>query len=327
MINFSKKLAIAASLLALCSGQFVAFASNNNNDEDVAESALKRLAIVQASDDESQPMEFESSHVHSFALVNTVASATAASIRIQHDEFLPPLPAELKVFIANLVLAETSPLPCVQVCKAWHLFFLDRAFEVKAKEKIMAIPFFAHSSLARWLDQRDLQILNAGTFRYQPAGAPAIDVKLSTMLDTNDVLPADLAQLPICVTRNIETFVRPVGNNTQKTLVLLLPLSELKLVAQQISTDASFIQNVASADLLQNAVCALIRYGGDNIAKWGFRYTILSYGKITGLSIWQIFTHEKARLSDGEPCSAPVAFGPLRRGVIGGFVLSFFEPK
>jgi hypothetical protein len=47
MFSITKKIALAASLLALYPGQFVAFGSNNNNDVDGAESALKRLAIAQ----------------------------------------------------------------------------------------------------------------------------------------------------------------------------------------------------------------------------------------------------------------------------------------
>ena len=50
MIKFTKKLAIVASLVTLSSGQFVAFGSNDNsnNDVDGAESYLKRLAITPA---------------------------------------------------------------------------------------------------------------------------------------------------------------------------------------------------------------------------------------------------------------------------------------
>ena len=48
MFSITKKLALAASIMALYSGQFVAFASNNNNDVDGAESSLKRLTIAPA---------------------------------------------------------------------------------------------------------------------------------------------------------------------------------------------------------------------------------------------------------------------------------------
>jgi hypothetical protein len=47
MFKFAKKLAIAASLVAVYSSHFVAFASNNNNDEDGATRPLKRLAVAQ----------------------------------------------------------------------------------------------------------------------------------------------------------------------------------------------------------------------------------------------------------------------------------------
>lgn len=101
--------------------------------------------------------------------------------------------------------------------------------------------------------------------------------------------------LAICVTGNINTFTKPEGDNTRKALVLALPVSELMPIAQQISTDESFIQNVNRAGSSKTAVCALFRYGEDDIADRGFRYTILEYCEAAVLPLKELYVHEKMR--------------------------------
>lgn len=279
MFKITKKLAIVASTVTLSAGHFVAFAS----------------------DDESQPMELESPTVHRLVLANTEAPAESSFAGILHKEFFPGLPKDLKTIIANRLLAQKMTSDYALVCQSWCQFFLGSDNLAAVRENILpAIKFGSHISpepyLRLRLREQDERTLKNGTFRYQPYGSAAVDVKLSTMLNTNGdlLLPGELAILPLCVTWNPETFTNPVGDNLKKTLVLLLTLSELKSAAPVISTDDSFIQNVAQADLTQNAVCALIRYGGDDIAKWGFRCTILKYREMSGLSIWQIYTQEEA---------------------------------
>src|SRR3990167_2495265 len=262
MIKFTTKLALAACVLSLYSGQFVALAS----------------------DDEAQDMELSSQRL---ALTNTVTPVGSDSA------LLPAIPGrDMQNYVAGYMCDVVSPCRLAQLSKAWHQLVLGRAFGAKSKETIRTIPFSPASPSERWLEARDLQILNSGTFRYQPEGEAAIDVGLSGLSSSGDLtLPAELADLPLCVTRSIESFIKPAGDKTRKTLVLLLTLSELKKHASQISSDATFLENVARADLSQNAVCALIRYGGDDLAEWGFRYTPLKFREMNALSFRQIYTH------------------------------------
>jgi len=283
MIKFTKKLAIAASLVTLSAGYFDALASDGGG---------------------ITPMELESPPVQRHALTSAVAPAEPTSEGVVQTAFFPLLTGrDMKGYLAQLMCEESSPFRLAQVCKAWYQFVMGRNVIVNKEQPISVDPFSQSSDLIqeimnRWRAQKDLQILRNGTFRYQPQGEDAIDAPLAAMYidDANGelALPADVAPY-LCVTRNIKTFVKPDGDNTRKTLVLLLTLSELKGLAQQISPVASFLQNVSCADLSQNAVSALIRYGGDDLAKWGFRYTILKYREMSELSIWQVYTHEKAR--------------------------------
>ena len=266
MIKFTTKLALAVSVLSLYFGQFVALAS----------------------DDETQEMELSSPSFQRLALTNTVTPVGSDSA------LLPAFGGDMQTYLAGHMCDAVSPCRLAQLSKAWHQLVLGRAFWPKSKKTIRTIPFSPASPSERWLEARDLQILNSGTFRYQPEGKAAIDVGLSGLSSSGDLtLPGELADLPLCVTRSIESFIKPAGDNTRKTLVLLLTLSELKKYASQISSDATFLENVARADLSQNAVCALIRYGGDDLAEWGFRYTPLKFREMNTLSFWQIYTHEK----------------------------------
>ena len=131
--------------------------------------------------------------------------------------------------------------------------------------------------------EQDERTLKNGIFRYQPGGSTAIDVQLSDMyMDTTNgelTLPETIPS-GLCITRMTEKFLNPVDPNTGKTILLLLTLSELKRIAEQISTNPSFLQNVSEADLSQKAVCMLSRHGGDDITTWGFNYTILRFGEM-----------------------------------------------
>jgi len=283
MLSITKKLAIA--IIVFSSTQFYAHGTDYNNGVVKVEESAKCCAVAARSNDHE---------------ASQLVTADSASAGILQAEFFPLVTViDMKKHLAGHMLeVDRSPCLLAQVCKSWHQFILDRPFVKRAKEDIATIPFLASSPLAqqymlRWWKQRDMQILKAGIFRYQPEGSATIDVKLSTMYEANGdlALPAELAQVLLCVTWETETFVRPVSDNTRKILVLLLTLSELKRVAQQISMDASFIQNVDQADLSQNAVCALIRYDGDGL---GFRYTILKYREMSGLSFRLIYTHKKS---------------------------------
>ena len=303
MFSSTKKIAIAAALMtAFTSGQFDAYGSgliNNNNNED---GSGQQVVVANAA---------------------AVAPAQSSSVVIMQPDLLPAITGrDMKNYMAGIMCDVVSPYRLASLSKAWHQFVLGRTLQAKAKEQIMAITFLPNTPSSKWLEKRDLQILNSGTFRYQPEGQTAIDVDLSTMAETNGVLvlPAALADLPLCVMRDPMTFVNPVGDNLRKTLVLLLTLSDLKRVAREISMDASFLQNVAQADLSQNAVCALIRYGGDNIADWGFMHTIISYSEMSGLSIWQLCAHENARGLRRAAAAACMLVGV-------GFADFIFKPK
>lgn len=227
------------------------------------------------------------------------------------SRFGASLPLDLMIRIFRTAAEEGAhPRFIALTCKNWNMIMHG---ELKGTEKgtcfarvegvKLLIPYRGLNSFMKDCMHLFWQArLRNGIFRYQPEGAQADDVRLSTMYMDNAngelILPAAVSS-DLCVTRMTETFVRPVGDNTRKTLVLLLTLSELKLVAEQISTDPSFLQNVDLADLSQNAVCALIRCGGDDFATWGFRYTILKFCEMSNLPIWKIYTHEKVEVCMG----------------------------
>ncbi|MBP6986158.1 MAG: hypothetical protein KBB83_06175 [Alphaproteobacteria bacterium] len=238
MLSFTKKIIIIANFVAIYSGQFMAIAS----------------------DDETQQDE-------------GVEAKSAPNINL-----LPAIPQkDIQNKLTVLMRDELNPLRLAQLSKAWHLFVLGRAFE--KKEKGIAIPFSPNSPAARWLEQRDAEILDMAIFRLYPEGLNPIDIKLSTMNKTNGdlLLPTNLCWTPLCLTRNVETFVNPKDLHTSSNIFLLLTLNELKCVAQRLSTDALFLQTVSEADLSQKALCVLIRHGGDNLEEKGFEYNILKF--------------------------------------------------
>lgn len=156
----------------------------------------------------------------------------------------------------------------------------------KEKDKISAIPFPENSRAAKWFEKRDLKTLNSGIFFCSPGcylpGQPVFKRELSTMADTNGdlVLPSEMAEIPLCVTRNVETFVNPTGKNARKVIILILTLNELKGVAQNISDNTDFIHYVKRANLLKDNAAFLIRNGRDNLSESGFSIKISNFQKI-----------------------------------------------
>jgi hypothetical protein len=281
MLGYIKKIAVAASLLALYAGQFDAWASSNNNNELVEivnEAASATLRVTQHA-------------------AGKLDSDQSASNRVLHKEFFPRLPNEVKVRITHYALLESSPLLLSQVCRSWCGFILEYDLDVEMKLDIAAMTKTVlsdpQSILCKWLARKGSLRLKAGIFQFQPEGAQAIDVNLSTMYadyaDGELVLPDTMAPF-LCITRRITTFSSPERINKGKTLLLLLTPSELQGVAGDIITEASFRHNITKAP--QNSACALLRYGGDDLAL-GFTYTILMFREMRYLSLWQLATHEK----------------------------------
>ncbi len=316
MLNIFRKTVFAACLVALSSGQLYASVANNNNamgDESSEESHVTEPVVQNiqepATDQGLLPMINEAALDNVTALQTQMdsmqsATADAAPAAIQHDEFLPGLPMDLKISIANRFLAQKLSPHYAWVCRSWCRFFLGSDNISEVKEKILPAIKFGHPLdwepyLRQRLVEQDQRTFENSIFQYIPKDSPVIEVKLSTMLDRNGdyVLPAELDP-HLCVTRRIETFVSPAVENTGKFLVLLLRLGQMKECAQQISANASFLENVAQADLSQNAVCALMRCGEYDLEKRGFRYTILTYKQMTGLSLWKLYVR-KATLCAG----------------------------
>jgi hypothetical protein len=226
MYSFAKKIAIAASLFALLGGDFVAFASHNDNDAAFPENTP---AVAPANYNEPELMKSEPLSDQRLASASSVAPA----------------------------------MPEFASADAWR----------------------THSVLEKL----------AGSLRYQPEGSAAIEVNLLTMHETNGdlVLPAELADLPLYVTRNISTFQSRADKEPGKILVALLQSSELKGVAQKLCENATFLKKVHNADVFRDAI-VLMRNSKYPISTFGFRYTILEYREIRGLSLRQIYGHERA---------------------------------
>lgn len=340
MISFIKKIVAVASLVTLGAGHFDVFASNNNNnyvEGEGVERSLERLVIEYVSDDESLELgvptvqhQTATNEAQERTQLRSLQLATVPAVdSLGKAGFFPELPInDLKLYLVPYLFKTNNALILARINKDWHKFILGAPVTCIEKLQWTPIPLNARSNLVqesvrRWWVEKDLQILNSGTFRCQQEGKSAIDVSLSMITANGElVLPPAMAKLPFSVMRNTETFVRPVGNNTRKTLVLLLTMSELKSIAQQISTDVSFLQNVVQADISQNAVCALIRYGGDDMATWGFRYTIMMFGEMSSLSIWEIYTHKKrceCMWDVGVGAGAPVLRICRQDAVVGSF--------
>lgn len=314
MFTITKKIILAASVVALYSGQFNACATTNSNN-DLVETEGSFKTANESDDLGLLPIEIEDeagsliSHASQLGLQQ---SDSAESKFFVHDQFLPGLPQEIKIYVASYtLLAEdkqlsSSPFLLAQLCRSWCGFILDFVPNLNNKLDISNMTKSALSNpqslLYKWLARKDMLKLKAGIFRFQPAGADAIEVPLAEMYlgDANGELALPVAVAPyLCVTPSVETFVKPVAPITEKTLILLLTLSKLKGVAQQISTDAVFLKDVAQTDPSTGPVCALVRYGGHTIAKWGFRFTILKFSEMNNLSLWQLITHKNARWRDG----------------------------
>lgn len=291
MITFKKKIAIFIGLSIFYSSQFTAIASNHKRERDNASDELAK-----------SPADIP---------------VVVTSAGTEQTEFLPLVRVpDMKKRLAGLMCEIASPSHLAQVCRSWHKFILDREFRLKAKDEWQAIPFlantlFAQQCMMRFWSRRDAEIMNSGIFCYLrdgnnamrielPDGARTLDVKLSTMGETNGdlVLPDVLAQLPLCITRNVETFVNPVGDNRNKLLLLLLTLTELKDAARQISTDAPFLGYAALASLSDRAACLLLREGAYDLANNGFVYSIVKYSDKNGLPLlkWMDINPERVRV-------------------------------
>src|SRR5258708_3484001 len=104
MIKFTKKLAIAASLVTLSAGYFDALAS----------------------DGELTPLELESPPVQSLALADTVAPTLPEHVK---KGFFSEFPMDIKLLIARHVSeSNNNVLTLAQVNKGWHYFMLGAEF-------------------------------------------------------------------------------------------------------------------------------------------------------------------------------------------------------
>lgn len=264
MITLSKKLALAVSLLALSSWQFVAFGSEPNH---AADQRNKPQVVV-------IPMELE---------------APKRDMVTMHQT-----PKEIWKKILTIASTDNHPADLQKVCVLWRNILRENA------DPVPVLNYYNLNSFM--IDCMDLYwdgMFRKGILRYTPKdGGDIIDLKFSDLADplcgTFDLSGCGNKSQSIRITTSVEDFFKVGGENQGRLVVLICPYQSVKQAVNS-TPDHPFTVVLASWDKSKAPVGMFWRWCDWKYDKGFDHHTAESLSKLSSKSLYENWRKSPSR--------------------------------